>query len=89
MKNNTIEELIQLKQDGKIGWCELALRSSSHCAVTMVRLTSSGVTTTVWSPTTITQSSTSKRQRAVSMTTATSLRTLSLKPSCSISVVLP
>ena len=27
MQNNTIEELIQLKQDGKIGWCELALRS--------------------------------------------------------------
>ena len=25
MQNNTIEELIQLKQDGKIGWCELAL----------------------------------------------------------------
>ena len=23
----TIEELIQLKQEGKIGWCELALRS--------------------------------------------------------------
>ena len=28
MQNNTIEELIQLKQDGKIGWCELALRSN-------------------------------------------------------------
>lgn len=27
MQNNTIEELIQLKQEGKIGWCELALRS--------------------------------------------------------------
>ena len=27
MQNNTIEELIQLKQDGKIGWCELALCS--------------------------------------------------------------
>ena len=27
MQNNTIEELIQLKQNGKIGWCELALRS--------------------------------------------------------------
>ncbi len=27
MQNNTIEELIQLKQQGKIGWCELALRS--------------------------------------------------------------
>ena len=26
MQNNTIEELIQLKQEGKIGWCELALR---------------------------------------------------------------
>ena len=29
MQNNTIEELIQLKQEGKIGWCELAL-SSGH-----------------------------------------------------------
>lgn len=27
MQNNTIEELIQLKQEGKIGWCELALCS--------------------------------------------------------------
>ena len=27
MQNNTIEELIQLKQNGKIGWCELALHS--------------------------------------------------------------
>ena len=27
MQNNTIEELIQLKQEGKIGWCEFALRS--------------------------------------------------------------
>lgn len=27
MQNNTIEELIQLKQEAKIGWCELALRS--------------------------------------------------------------
>ena len=79
MKNNTIEELIQLKQDGKIGWCELALRSDHGTAYLQWW----------WSPTTITQSSTSKRQRAVSMTTATSLRTLSLKPSCSISVVLP
>ena len=26
MQNNTIEELIQLKQEAKIGWCELALR---------------------------------------------------------------
>ena len=32
MKNNTIEELIQLKQDGKIGWCELALRSDHGTA---------------------------------------------------------
>ncbi len=27
MDNISIEELIQLKQEGKIGWCELALRS--------------------------------------------------------------
>ena len=30
MQNNTIEELIQLKQEGKIGWCELALRTESR-----------------------------------------------------------
>ena len=32
MQNNTIEELIQLKQEGKIGWCELALRSEHGTA---------------------------------------------------------
>lgn len=32
MQNNTIEELIQLKQEGKIGWCELALRSERGTA---------------------------------------------------------
>ena len=32
MQNNTIEELIQLNQEGKIGWCELALRSKHGTA---------------------------------------------------------
>ena len=32
MQNNTIEELIQLKQEGKIGWCELALHSEHGTA---------------------------------------------------------
>ena len=60
MQNNTIEELIQLKQEGKIGWCELPICS--------------GATTTASSPTTTTLSSTSKRLRAVSMTEATTLQ---------------
>lgn len=30
MKNMTFEELVQLKQDGKIGWCDFALYSE-HC----------------------------------------------------------
>ena len=32
MQNNTIEELIQLNQEAKIGWCELALRSEHGTA---------------------------------------------------------
>ena len=27
MNNESFDNLVQLKQDGKIGWCELALRS--------------------------------------------------------------
>ncbi len=31
MNNESFDTLVQLKQDGKIGWCELALRSE-HAA---------------------------------------------------------